>query len=475
MDKNDLAFTPVSELRGLIDSRRVSIVELTETFLGRIEELNPRLNAYLTVTAEEAMSSARSSEQALLKGDQRGPLHGIPISIKDLEITKGICSTMGSLVFKDHIPDRDSLLVERVREAGAIVLGKTNTPEFGFVGTTENRLGDACRNPWDPERTPGGSSGGAASAVAAGLCPLATGSDGGGSIRIPCAFSGIFGIKPSQGRVPRHGGVGMPAHNNFSQGGPVTRTVRDSAILLQVMAGPDRRDPACMRQQPPDYEAALELGVKGLRAAWSLDLGYAAVDPEVAAANSKAAHVFEELGCTVDEAGLALEDPFPVFWDIFSLRGYTSFGYLLDDHRDELTERSIETLERGMGVTAPEYNRGMLYVEQLQARMEDLFEDHDLLLTPTLAVPAFPIEQLPEVIGGRRVNPFWGFTPFTYPFNMTMHTAASVPCGFSSDGLPIGLQIVGRRGDEATVLRAAAAFEAARPWAQHRPPVQARV
>ena len=473
MGDNELVFTPASDLRGMIDSRSVSVVELTEMFLRRIEHLNPKLNAYLTVTGDEAMASAKASEAALLKGESHGPLHGIPVSIKDLEITKGIRSTMGSLVFRDHVPTQDSATAERVRNSGAIVLGKTNTPEFGFAGTTENRLGDACRNPWNTERTPGGSSGGAAAAVAAGLCTVATGSDGGGSIRIPCGFTGTFGIKPSQGRVPRYGGVGRPGYNTLSQAGPITRTVRDSATLLQVMAGPDDRDPGCIRQQPPDFVAALDQGVKGLRLAWSSDLGYAAVDPDVEAAAANGARLFEKLECKVDEARLTLEDPFPVFWTIFSVGGFTSYGHLLDDHRDKLTERSIDTIERGRETTIPEYSRALLYVQQLQSRMEGFFEDYDLLLTPTLAVPAFTIEQHPGVIGGREVNPFWGFTPFSYLFNMTMQTAASVPCGFSSEGLPIGLQIVGRRGEEATVLRAAAAFEQARPWAQERPPVSA--
>ena len=234
-------------------------------------------------------------------------------------------------------------MVERVRKSGAIILGKTNTPEFGFSGTTENRLGDACLNPWNTDRTSGGSSGGAGAAVAAGLSTLATGSDGGGSIRIPASFCGTYGIKPSQGRLPRHGGVGRPAYNTFSQPGPITRTVRDSALLLQVLAGPDGRDPGCMRVQPPDFVAALDQDVRGLRVAWSPDLGYAAVDPQVAAATSRGARVFEELGCTVEEADVGLEDPFPTFWDIFSITGYTAYGHLLDAHSAELTEYARKT------------------------------------------------------------------------------------------------------------------------------------
>ena len=470
MPDDDLAFTPATELRPLIDSKQVSIVELTELFLRRIEALNPRLNAYLTVTAEGARADARAKEQALLRGETQGPLHGIPISIKDLEMTKGIRTTVGCAIFKDHVPDQDSVVVERVRNSGAIILGKTNTPECGFSGTTDNRLGDSCRNPWNTDCTSGGSSGGAGASVAGGLCTLATGSDGGGSIRIPASFCGIYGIKPSQGRVPRFGGVGGPGYNTFSQSGPMTHTVRDSALLLQVLAGPDSRDIGCMKSEPPDFLRALEQGVRGLRLAWSPDMGYAMVDPEVVETASKAAQVFEELGCTVEEPEFSIEDPFPDFWNIFSVVAYTSYGHLLEAHAEEFTDYGLRTIEYGRDTSVADYNRSLLHLLQLQARMEAFFEQYDLLLTPTMAVPAFPVGQRPMVIGGRQVeDPFWAYTPFTYGFNMTMQTAASIPCGFSSGGMPIGLHMVGRRGEEATVLRASAAFEQARPWADKRP------
>ena len=471
MSLDDLAFASASELRPLIDSRQVSILELTEMLLRRIERLNPNLNAYLTITRKEALTSARAAEKALLQGENNGPLHGIPISIKDLELTQGIRTTLGSLVYKDHVPDQDTIVVERVRKSGAIILGKTNTPEFGFSGTTENRLGDACRNPWNTSRTSGGSSGGAAVGIAAGLCTVATGSDGGGSIRIPSNFCGVYGIKPSQGRVPRHGGVGRPAYNCLSQSGPITRTVRDSAVLLQALAGPDSRDSNCIKSAPPDFVTALDQGVNGLRLGWSADLGYAAVDPEVAETASKAALLFEDLGCMVEESGIALDDPFPPFWDLFGITGFTAYGHLLDSHRQDLAEGSIRAMERGKIKSGADYSRAMVYVSRLKARMGALFEQYDLLLTPTTAVPAFPVGEPPAIIGGHPVIPFWGYTPFTFVFNMTMQPAASIPCGFSSDGMPIGLHIIGRKGEETTVLRASAAFESARPWAQKRPPI----
>jgi len=472
MSDTELAFCPAYELRKLIADKKVSPVEVTEMYLRRIASLDPQLNSYLTVTADLALAAASEAEQAVMAGQPLGPLHGVPVSIKDLEVTKGFCSTMGSLIFKDTIPELDSIVVERVRQAGAILLGKTNTPEFGLLGMTENRLGDSCRNPWNRERTSGGSSGGAGAAVAAGLCSLATGSDGGGSIRIPSSFCGIYGIKPSQGRVPRFGGLGRPAISQFSQSGPMTRTVRDAAILLQALAGPDARDVSCMREAAPDFLAALDEDIKGLRIGWSPDFGYAAVDPEVVSITSQAAKVFEaELSCIVENADIPLEEPFPPFWTIFSANAYASFGHLLADQGDLLTDYARDCIAFGEKTSGADYAYALLYLDQIRAQFADLMQTYDLILSPTMAVAAFPVGQPPETIANREVDAFWGYFPFTYPINMIGYTAASVPCGFSADGMPIGLHILGRRGDEATVLRASAAFEQVRPWADKRPPI----
>jgi aspartyl-tRNA(Asn)/glutamyl-tRNA(Gln) amidotransferase subunit A len=465
-----LCFSSVTELRKLIDAKMVSIVELTELFYRRIEKLNPGLNAYLTLCPDQALASARAAQEAVERGNLLGPLHGIPVSIKDLELTKDIITTMGSVVYRDRVPNIDSVVVERVRNAGAIILGKTNTPEFGISGTTENNLGDSCRNSWNIERTSGGSSGGAAVAVASGLCAISIGSDGGGSIRIPASFNGVFGIKPSQGRVPRVGGYGRPSVNHFSQAGPISRTVRDSALLLNVLSGPDHRDPTSMREWPPDFAADLEGGVRSMRIAWSTDFGYAAVDPEVARVTANAACIFEELGAVVEEANLILEDPFPAFWDIFATTAYTSYGHLLDDHQNEITDYARYCLKHGSRVSGADYSRALLHVCQLRQQMETFFEKFDLLLTPTMAVSAFPVGQRPPVIGGKQVNPHLGYLPFTFPINMTGQTASNLPCGFSVDGLPIGLHVIGPRGAEARVLKASAAFEQAQPWIQYRPP-----
>ena len=467
----DMAFAPATELRRLIQSKEVSIVELVELFYQRIDSINPRLNAYLALCQDQALDQARSAQDAVQRGDSLGPLHGIPISVKDLEMTKGIPTTLGSAVFRDRTPDIDSVVVERIRQAGAIILGKTNTPEFGLSGTTENKVSDPCRNPWNTERTPGGSSGGAAAALASGLCTLATGSDGGGSIRIPASFSGVFGIKPSQGRVPRYGGYGRPAANQFSQSGPLSRTVGDAALLLQVLSGDDPRDPTCLREDTPDFSADLNNGVRGWRIAWSTDLGYAGVDPEVVRVTSEAAQVFQELGAEVEEPQLVVEDPFPAFWDAFATAAYTSYGHLLPEHEEEFTDYGLRSLQYGASVSGADLSRALLRVDLLRRQMENFFDQYDLLLTPTMAVAAFPIEQRPGVIGGKTVEPFWGYLPFTFPINMTGQTASSVPCGFSADGMPIGLHLVGPHGSEAKVLQASAAFEQARPWSQKRPPV----
>ena len=467
----DLSFMPATELAAAIRTKEVSSVEITEHFFQRIDRLDPQLNSYLALRRDDAMADARAADEAVQRGDALGPLHGIPISIKDLEVTKGLTTTMGSALFRDRVPDVDSIVVERVKAAGAIILGKTNTPEFGQSGTTENELGEPSRNPWNTERTPGGSSGGAGAALAAGLCTLATGSDGGGSIRIPASFNGIFGIKPSQGRVPRYGGYGRPAANHFSQSGPMTRSVADCALLLQVLAGPDSRDVTSLRQTPPDFSAGLQSGVRGMRLAWSPDFGYAGVDPEVLQVTEKAARLFEELGATVDTPNFALEDPFPAFWDVFATATYTSYGHLLEEHRNEFSYYGRRSMEHGEEVTGADLSRALYQVDQLGRQLEDFFDDYDLLLSPTMAVPAFPIDQRPSVIGGKQVEPFWGYLPFTYPINMSGQTASSVPCGFSQDGMPIGLHIVGPRGSEAKVLQASAAFEAAQPWADKRPAV----
>ena len=469
----DLAFTPATELREFIATKQITSVELTKSYLSRIESLDGRLNSYLTLTPEIALAQARRADDATARGESLGPLHGVPISIKDLEMTKGIRTTSGSLVFADRTPDENSVVVERVLNAGAVMLGKTNTPEFGHRGTTENLLGPPCRNPWNTDYTPGGSSGGAAAGLVAGLCAISTGSDGGGSIRIPASFCGLYGIKPTQGRIPRYAGRGAQTIvNQLSQPGPITRTVRDAATLLQTLAGWDSRDVSSLREQPGNYSAALERDVSGLRIAWSDDYGYAAVDPEVVDVCLGAAREFERIGCAVDDPGFALDSPQEHFRVIFATNTYAASGSLLYLRPDDLTDYFRESMEFAATLTAADYAKALGGFDEVRAKFDALFERYDLLLSPTMAVPAFPVGEHPKVIGGRTVDdPSFGYLPFTYPINAIGHPAASVPCGFSANGLPIGLHVVGRKGDEETVLAASAAFEQARSWAHLRPPV----
>lgn len=471
----DLAFTPAYRLRELIAGKQVSPVELTKLCLRRIEALDPRLNAFLTITADQAMQRAKAAEEAVAQGDDLGPLHGIPISIKDLIPTKGIRTTRGSLIYETSVPDKDELVVERIRQAGAVIVGKTNTPEFGQLGTCENRLGDACRNPWNTERTSGGSSGGAAASVASGITSVALGNDGGGSVRIPASFCGIYGIKPTQGRVPRRS-VGLASWHpvRFSQEGPLTRTVRDAAILLQVISGPHPEgDPHSLQEKPSDFTSGLDKGVKGLRIAWSADLGSAPVDPEVRQATEDAVRVFEEMGANVEAPALHvnMDELTQGFMAQFYASVAANMSKELGEYGDLLTDYVRRNIREGLELPASECYLGLARIERFRAQMRDLFSRYDLLITPTLAVPAFPIGQNPDTIDGRSVDPRIGFHAFTYPFNVSGNPAASVPCGFSADGLPIGLQIVGRSGDEVTVLRASATFEEARPWTDKRPPV----
>ena len=467
-EERELAFTPTYKLVDMIKSKEVSPVELMEVFLKRIKEINPKLNAYLTVAEEEARQAAREAEETLGTGSNLGLLHGIPISIKDLNLTKGMRTTMGSIVYKDFLPDTEGSMVQRLKAAGAIIVGKTNTPEFGLMCSTENKLGDACRNPWNIEMTSGGSSGGAAASIAAGISPLAQGSDGGGSVRIPACFCGVFGLKATNGRVPKD--VAPWGVSHIACYGPITRSVRDAALMMNVIAGPDGLDYTCLRTAPPDFLKALDGDIKKLRIAWSSDLGYGVkVDSEVKSAVQVAVRVFEELGCDTEEAAPATEAPFDT-WDVTSAtRLYIPYRSLLEEHADEIMDYTRLAMESGRDLSGVEVAKAWVQVEKARGAMLDFFQEYDLLLTPTTAVPAYPVGQRSRGLGRGFID--WGFVPFTCVFNLTGNPAATVPCGFSSSGLPIGIQIIGGLEDEVTVLRASAAFEEARPWADKRPPV----
>jgi len=474
VDNYDLCFTPATELSRLIRSRDLSPVELTKTILDRIEKLNPSIHAFLTVSADFALEQAKSSEARLVRNSLLSPLDGIPYSIKDLEPTAGIRTTFGSKWFEHNVPSEDGAVAGRLRRAGGILLGKTNTPHFGYKDMCDNLLGPPCRNPWKLDRTSGASSGGAGAAVAAGLGPVAQGSDGGGSIRIPAALCGIVGLKPSLGRVPYHPNPDYWAARSHM--GPMTRTVRDAALLLNVMAGLDARDPLSIDAPSQDYVAACDGDLKGLKAAWSSDLGYAPVDPEVRTVTEKAAHRFTELGCTVDAPRIEWPDS-QGFHKIIYEVGIAS--RLLDRARerpDWIESTLMRIILNGSAISAVEHGKALLARAVFYEAVRQFFETYDLLLTPTMPVAAWSAEpgpnEGPREIGGHATPTMFDRIPFTYPFNLTGHPAATVPCGFTGEGLPVGLQIVGRHHADASVLRAAAAFESLQPWSRHKPPVQ---
>lgn len=471
---NELITIPAHEQANLVARKEVSPVELCEAVIERIEKLDHRVGAFITVASEQALAAARNAEIRAMSNNLLGPLDGVPIGIKDIEATDGIRTTLGSRVFEDNVPDFDSIVVERVRAAGMVIIGKTNTPEIAIhMGTlTDNDVRGPCRNPWDLNRTTSGSSGGSAAAIAAGMSQIAIGSDGGGSIRIPASFCGVFGLKPSNGRVPRAYGLGRSDPNQFSQSGPMTNDVRDAALLLQAISGPHPADPQqLLRSKPPDFTVSIPETLKGLRVGFSSDLGYGAVDPQVLDQIMSGVLTFEKLGADVEESEILLGiDLADNFWKIFGTNAYVQYGHLLAKGTGLLTEGVQEVLTRGREITGQEYATSLRAVADLRMKIDALFERLDILITPTTSITAFEPGNRPSEVAGMMVDSAYGIFPFTYIFNMTGHPAASVPCGFV-DGLPVGMQIVGRSGDERAVLRASAAFEEARPWRNVRPPL----
>jgi Asp-tRNA(Asn)/Glu-tRNA(Gln) amidotransferase A subunit family amidase len=475
---SELEWTSATELAKLIRRGKLSPVELVDALLARIERVNPQVNAYCTVTAEQARARAKEAEAALRAGDDLGLLHGVPYSLKDLTPTKGIRTTMGSKIFEHNVPEADGLLVQRMNAAGAILLGKTNTPEFGCKPLTDNRVFGATRNPWALDRSPGGSSGGASAAVAAGLGPLAQGSDLAASIRQPAAWSGVVGFKPSQGRVPRV--PNASGWSGLSVDGPMTRTVGDAALMVAAIAGLDPRDPLSLPSTGEEWESVVAEAdaeepvgpvLRSLRVAWTPDLGGAApVDPTVARICANAARAFEGLECILEEDSPEIgqiERPFVLL--NAGLR-QTTLGKYLAEWRDQMDPILVKRLEVAGTSTALDVAQAEVARTAYHQRLCAFFERYDLLLLPTSATPALPVDvQFPIEVGGRELRqPFDMLLP-TYAFNFSNFPAISVPAGWTDDGLPVGLQIVGGWQQDALVLRAAAAFEQSRPWADRRP------
>ncbi len=466
MNATDLAYTPATDLIPRIRSKALSPVELTRAVLERIERMNPKINAFCTVTAEAARASARAAEEAVVKGGRLGPLHGVPVSIKDLALVKGVPAKFGSFVFEKRVGEVDAPYVRRLREAGAILVGKTTTPEFGWKALGDSPLTGITRNPWNLGMTSGGSSAGAAAAAAAGLGPLHQGSDGAGSIRVPSAFCGIYGFKPTFGRVPM-----WPISNtdSASHTGPMTRTVADAALMLAVMAGSDDWDRQSLDAPPADYVGLLREGIKGLRVGWSLDLGCLRVDPEVGHVAKRAAEAFAELGGAVEDVKVSLPDTREMIHLLWNSHYAGNYGSVLKEFRSRMDPGLVAAIEDGRRYTAEAYvemrGRKNGYCDAVRA----LFDTYDLLLTPTVSVAAFEVGRLNPAHFPQHIWDWFPWAGFSYPFNFTGQPAATVPAGFTPSGMPVGLQIVGRRLADLQVLQASAAFEQARPWAQTRP------
>ena len=458
------AYMTALELKRLLAAGSISPVELVEDTLARQEALEPQINAFVTATPAEALAAARDQERAYGTGEA-GAIAGLPLSVKDLVAMAGVPWTFGSRPFADNVPDFDAPAVERIREAGGCIVGKSATSEFGCKAVCDSPLSGITRNPWNLAKTPGGSSGGAGASVAAGLTPFALGTDGGGSVRIPSALCGLFGIKAQFGRVPV---FPVSAAPTLSHVGALARTVRDAALLLGVMAGHDRRDAFGVAEPVPDFLAACDAGARGLRIAWSPTFGYAAPEPEVAALCEAAALRFEALGCTVELVDDALgADPLDMWMAEFYGGIGTRLKDLMAEKPEELDPAVVATLSAGLDRSMVEYFDQLFARYDFRERMRLFFERYDLLLSPTLPCAAFDVGR--DTPPGQDARNIVSWVYYTYPFNLTGQPAASIPAGFSGAGLPVGLQMVAGINREVDILRAAAAFEEAAPWAERRP------
>jgi aspartyl-tRNA(Asn)/glutamyl-tRNA(Gln) amidotransferase subunit A len=459
------------ELVGLVRTRELSPVEVMKETLDRIEAVNPLINAFVAMRAEEAIQEAKELESRIASGVDPGPLAGIPVGVKDLEDVEGMVTSFGSIPYKENLSDHDSVQVARLRRAGAIIVGKTNTPEFGFTGFTKNRLYGVTRNPWDRERTPGGSSGGSAAAVAAGMVPLATGSDAGGSIRIPACYSGCFGLKPTYGRIPL-GPVKRLYTTRTWTLGPLARTVEDAALYLDCTAGAHPADPDSLVRSSFSYMEALKKRPGGWKIGFSPALGYARVQKEVMAMVEKAAASFEAMGHHVDIWNGALPDVSQAWSDLMNWELYGQLHHDLGRIRSELGRTLVQSLESAKELTIHDHLRIQEIRTALNRVLWEAFDRFDLLLTPAMPTEAFGAKGPPPAeIDGRPI-PLLGAVAFTYPFNLSGHPAATVRVGLTQSGLPAGLQIVGPRHRDGRVLQAAYLYGQAFPWDDHWPDLQ---
>ncbi|MHA1987811.1 MAG: amidase [Promethearchaeota archaeon] len=472
MNKDEICFMSACDMLEKIKNQELTSQEITETVIERIEKVNPYINAFCTPTFELAREMAKISDDKVKKGQELGQIEGIPTSIKDETLTKGIRTTFGSKLFEDFIPLEDAVSVKRLRENGCVILGKTNTPAFGYKGVTDNKIFGVTKNPWDLERTPGGSSGGAAASMASGLGNLALGSDGGGSIRIPSSCSGVYGIKPSFGRVPQASMSASGAIGTLVHRGPIVRYVRDAALMLDVMSGEDDVDRYSLPKPPYSFLEKLKETPKKLKIGYSLDLGYVKIiDPEVEKSVLDSAQKFEELEWSVEKnSKIRIHDAGRV------LQTFWTSGFdqptMNSPEEDNKVEEDIQRMAQfASNFTVKDIKWAELQRERIYEEICRHFKSYDILLTPTLTCTAFKLgTDFAHEIDGKDVsNDPLAWQHHTYPFNLSGHPAASIPCGWSKEGLPIGMQIIGKRLDDLSVLQVSQAFEEISPWQDKRP------
>ena len=495
MNNKEILYQSLVDIKKLIITKELSPVELTQMSLERIDETNDKTNAFLNVYPEMALADAKRIEEKIIKGEPVGLMAGIPTSIKDLEPVKNMITTKGSLLNKNEISDVDQIGVERIKEHDGIILGKTNVPEAGSSGTTENKLGDDCRNPWNLEYSAGGSSGGTGASVASGVTPVAQGSDGGGSIRIPSSFCGIYGIKGTQGRIPRRKAGFSSWHPvNFSCMGPMSRYVIDSAIMMQVMAGPHAEaESGTIQTSPPDFISNIEAGIAGKKIAWSLDFGCRPIHPDVKSNTESAVKTFEDLGANVEQFDFTfnldeLEEPIMKVLG-FAARYAAGGEDLLKKDPEAFMPHVYNTYLRGKDVSTDEYVRALAKLYEYRAYVESTFDEYDFISAPSMAIPANKIIERAFFENGEVIFKEWNdetkfnnndldFSSWNYVyhamtslFNWSGNPAATLPAGFSQDGLPTGLQIIGKKENEVGVLQASRAYEIANPWHDLKPSI----
>jgi aspartyl-tRNA(Asn)/glutamyl-tRNA(Gln) amidotransferase subunit A len=463
MTDQDLAFASIAELAPRLAAREISPVEVTDATLARIEQLEPKLNAYITVTAESARHAARAAEAAILAGHYHGPLHGIPVAIKDLYATRGVATTFGSPLYADWVPDFDAAAVEQLKRAGAVLLGKTNLHELAYGSTSANAHYGAVHNPWRLDHHPGGSSGGSSAAVAAGVAYAAMGSDTGASIRQPAACSGIVGIKSTFGRLSKFGA--LPLAWSQDHAGPLTRTVRDAAVVLQALAGHDPRDPSSVARPVPDFSAGIDDGIAGMRIGVARAFFFDDCAPDVVAAVDAAVGVLEERGARIEEVALPdMDAAYTVGTITIAVEGAAYHAADLRERPELFSDELRAAFELGSFYSGVDYVQAQRVRREVMQATERAMAPFDAVVMPTSPVPTTPIASSPPEHAMLRPRN-------TMPFNVLGLPGISVPCGFTGDGLPVGLQIIGKAFDEAGVLRIAHAYEQATDWHRRRPPL----